>query len=65
MVDYVESLDVNNDLNTLRQNGIELGARSEFIYKVQNKVLKACIFGGYTLKEIGNFMKEVYGRKKG
>ena len=64
MVDYVKSLDVKNDLNTLKENGIELGERSEFIYKVQNKTLKACVFGGYTSKDIRDFMIKVYHNNK-
>ncbi|CAN6883092.1 unnamed protein product [Brassica oleracea] len=64
MVDYVKSLDVKNDLNTLKENGIELGERSEYIYKVQNKVLQAGVLGGYTPKDIGKFMTKVYRRKK-
>ena len=67
MVEYVKSLDVKNDLNTLKENGIELGERSErseFIYKVQNKVLQAGVLGGYTPKDIGKFMAKVYSSEK-
>lgn len=61
MVDYVRNLDVENDLHILKENGIELGEKSVFTYKFQNKVLKAGVLGGYTPREIGNFMIKVYG----
>ncbi|KAG2322580.1 hypothetical protein Bca4012_056651 [Brassica carinata] len=49
-----EELDVKDDLDILKENGLKLGARSELIYKVQNTVLK----------EIGNFMKKSIAAKK-
>lgn len=60
MIDYVKDLDVKKDLDVLKENGIELGERAEYVYKVQNKVLKAGVLGGYTPKEIGSFMTKVY-----
>lgn len=47
-----------------KELGIKLGEISIFAYKVQNKVLKASVFGGYTPREIENFMIKVYGSKK-
>lgn len=60
MIEYVKDLDVKKDLDVLKENGIELGKRAEYVYKVQNKVLKAGVLGGYTPKEIGSFMTKAY-----
>lgn len=49
---------------SLKELGIKIGEISIFAYKVQNKVLKASVFGGYTPREIENFMIKVYGSKK-
>lgn len=40
MENYLKKLDVENDLHVLNENGIELGEKSIFSYRVQNKVLK-------------------------
>ena len=64
MVDYVIKLDVENNLYIFKEKESKIWAKSEFIYKVQNKTLKACVFGGYTSKDIRDFMIKVYHNNK-
>ncbi|KAL0703108.1 hypothetical protein Bca4012_069533 [Brassica carinata] len=58
MVEYVKTLDVDKDLEILRTNGIELGDRATFVFRVQHMVLKLGVLGGNVPKDIGNLLIE-------
>ena len=56
MVEYVKTLDVDKDLEILRTNGIELGGRAVFVFRVQHMVLKLGVLGGNVPKDIGHLL---------
>ncbi|CAF2307346.1 unnamed protein product [Brassica rapa subsp. narinosa] len=56
MVEYVKTLDVDKDLEILRTNGIELGGRAVFVFRVQHMVLKLSVLGGNVPKDIGHLL---------
>uniref|UniRef100_A0A0D3C705 1-phosphatidylinositol 4-kinase n=1 Tax=Brassica oleracea var. oleracea TaxID=109376 RepID=A0A0D3C705_BRAOL len=51
-----ETLDVDKDLEILRTNGIELGGRAVFVFRVQHMVLKLGVLGGNVPKYIGHLL---------
>ncbi|CAN6883022.1 unnamed protein product [Brassica oleracea var. botrytis] len=51
-----ETLDVDKDLEILRTNGIELGGRAVFVFRVQHIVLKLGVLGGNVPKYIGHLL---------
>ncbi|KAL0862899.1 hypothetical protein Bca101_042017 [Brassica carinata] len=61
MVEYVKALDVDKDLEILRRNGIELGDRAMFVFRVQHMVLKLGVLGGNVPRDIGHLLTQNLG----